>query len=128
MAGLSKLGGLSDYTPTAADAPQPKPLYTADDRSSGLVTPGNIDLASRPVVKNDDGSISTVRSMSIGIDGKEVLIPTVGDNGKILSEDDAIKQFRRTGKHLGIFETPDDATSYARTLHNQQERMYKRRR
>lgn len=92
----------------------------------GLLIPGNIDLNARPVVRNPDGSISTVRSMSIGTDQGEVLIPTVSDDGRILAEPDAIKLFQQTGRHLGIFDKPDNATSYAKQLHLDQERMYSR--
>jgi hypothetical protein len=90
----------------------------------GMIAPGNIDLAKRPVVKNKDGSISTVRSMSINEDGKEVLIPTVSNEGKILSDEDAVRYYRRTGQHLGMFETPDAADAYAQALHEQQAAYY----
>ncbi len=90
----------------------------------GLLEKGNIDIHNRPVVKNSDGSISTVRSMSTNIDGREVLIPTVSDDGRIMSDDEAIDNFMRTGKHLGMFDNPDDATAYAESLHNQQADEY----
>ncbi|QII84171.1 hypothetical protein G3T20_05315 [Bordetella hinzii] len=92
---------------------------------SGLQDAGNIDLAARPVVNNPDGSISTVRSMSFNEDGQEVLIPTVADDGsRILSDDEAVDQYRRTGKFLGKFDTPDNATAYAEQLHSDQEQRY----
>lgn len=90
----------------------------------GLLEKGNIDIHNRPVVKNADGSISTVRSMSTNIDGREVLIPTVSDDGRIMSDDEAIDNFMRTGKHLGMFDNPEDATAYAESLHNQQADEY----
>ena len=58
------------------------------------------------------------------MDGKEYLIPTVSEDGKVLSEDDAVKQFKKTGKHLGVFDSPEDATAYARQLHEDQESLY----
>lgn len=94
------------------------------DAPSGLKAKGNIDIFARPIVQNPDGSISTVRSMSIGTDDGEVLIPTVSDDGRLLTDEEAIDNFYQTGRHLGIFETPDAATAYAERLHQQQEQLY----
>lgn len=92
--------------------------------TQGMIEQGNINLLNRPTVKNKDGSISTVRTISIGTDQGEVLIPTVSDDGRLLSDDEAIALFEETGNHLGIFDNPDDATAYAESLHNQQDSFY----
>jgi hypothetical protein len=93
------------------------------DSVPGLLDKGNIDLNKRPVVKNKDGSISTVRSMSFEEDGKEVLIPTVVGN-KVVSDKEAIAYYRKTGEHLGKFDSPKAADVYAKTLHEQQGDKY----
>lgn len=92
----------------------------------GMVEGGNIDLSNPRPVKNPDGSVSTVRSMGVNVDGKEVLIPTVAlDGSRILSDQEAINQYRTTGKHLGVFTTPEITDRYAQRLHEvQSERLH----
>lgn len=82
---------------------------------------GNIDLSNRPRVRNEDGSISTVKSMSFNEDGKEVLIPQVSPDGKIMSEKEAIDRYRRTGENLGKFNTVAAANEMARRIHDSEE-------
>lgn len=91
---------------------------------------GNIDLYNRPMVKNADGSISTVNSMSFHDEDQnsdtytlEVLVPTVIGN-KVVSDQEAIDHYYETGEYLGLFATPQEATAYALSLHEQQEVLY----
>lgn len=85
---------------------------------------GNIDLYNRPQVKMKDGTIATVRSMSFNDGKNEVLIPTVSDDGKLLTDEEAIKQYRETGKYLGKFSSVEEANNYADLLHNEQDIYY----
>jgi len=95
----------------------------ADPNPEGLVEAGNIDLNSRVPVDNGDGSYSTVRSISIGTDKGEVLIPTVVD-GRVVSDTEAVAHYKATGEHLGIFKDAASANAYAEKLHNQQAGAY----
>ena len=95
-------------------------------KSQGIVVPGNIDLNKRPVVKNKDGSISTVRSATFTFDdGRAILIPTVTDEGKVLEPDKALEYWRNKNQHLGIFDNQQAADAYAEKLHESQANLYK---
>jgi hypothetical protein len=85
---------------------------------------GNIDLNNRKVVHNSDGSISTEFSFTVGFDGKSVLLPSVV-NGKIVSEEEAIDHYLKTGEYLGIFDNEEEAQEYAQMLHERQEWYYR---
>jgi hypothetical protein len=92
----------------------------ADDKPEGLKVSGNIDLTNRPVVANPDGSYSTEKSFSRGTDKGEVLVPSIV-NGRMLSQDEAWKHYTKTGEHMGIFDTPEHADTYAEKVHNRKQ-------
>ena len=92
---------------------------TVETKVPGQIEAGNIDVSKITPVKNKDGSQSTVKTISVGIDGQEVLIPTV-IGGKIVSEEKAIETYLRTGNHLGKFKTEKDATAFAKKLHEKE--------
>ncbi|NDH64544.1 MAG: hypothetical protein EBY18_23525, partial [Alphaproteobacteria bacterium] len=93
-------------------------------RPAGMVEEGNIDLHARPIVKNPDGGYSTVNTMTFGIDGgKFINIPGVDDKRQ-LSKDEALEQYKKTGKHLGVFSSQKAAEDAANALHLDQEREY----
>jgi hypothetical protein len=117
---------MANQYPRIPDAPD----YTAarerprnpfiPDRPRGLLEPGNIDLSAQPEVRNPDGSISTVDSSSFNFDGREYLLPSVTPDGRHLrTPQEVVDEFKRTGRHLGVFDSPETATEYAKRLHDE---------
>lgn len=107
---------------------RPESYKKGEPRFSSKVQPiikGNLPLGIRDRVQNVDGSISTVRTMSIATDDGEVLIPTV-IGGRVVTDVEAIRHYERTGENFGTFATPADATAYAETLHRYHERLLDR--
>ena len=88
------------------------------------VKPGNLPLGVRYRVPNPDGSISTVRTMSVGTDEGEFLIPTIVNN-QLLSDDAAIDHFFNTGENFGLFDSIEAADDFANRLHLSHENFLK---
>ena len=97
-----------------------EPKMTLRGEWPGMVESGNLDINNRPIAENPDGTTSSVYSMSIGVDDKEYLIPRISEDGRMMSEDEAVATFTQTGNHLGVFDTSENATAYAIALHEQQ--------
>jgi len=92
-------------------------------KQPGMLEPGNVDILNRPRVRMQDGSTATVRSISVGLDGQTVVLPTVSPDGKILSNEQAVELYQATGQHLGKFSDQASADTYAEALHKDQERL-----
>ncbi len=91
--------------------------------SQGVITPGNIDLSKRKVVENADGSFSTVKSASFEFEGEHVLLPTLDPEGKQMTDDQAVARYRKTGEHLGIYESQATADAAAKKISKGQEAL-----
>ena len=126
---VKPLAGLAPTTGAAAPM-----TMLAGQKPEGLLVPGNINLNNRPVIQNADGSHSSEFSFSAADDqGREVLVPTIVD-GKFLTSDGkkppegspeeaAMKQrawqhYLQTGQHMGIFDNPEHADTYAQAVHS----------
>lgn len=95
----------------------------------GAAFGGNVDLYAQPEVPNPDGSKSTVDTIGVNINGFEYVLPRVTPDGRHLDSEQAIDEFRRTGRHLGAFYAPEHASAFAGQVHDDYERgKYARRR
>jgi len=94
---------------------------------------GNIDLSKRPIVEDGKGGFMTELSFGFAPDeNTEVLIPQVV-GGKLVSKDEAIKHFFKTGEHLGVWDLRGlknkkakyaEIEKYAVKIHERQEAAY----
>ena len=91
----------------------------------GFKYQGNIDLASRPVYRNEDGSVSTEVSRTFEFDGKHVILPTiktVNGRGVNMTDAEAVEEFRSSGLHLGVYNSKAEAEKAAEAIHNRGEK------
>jgi|GEM_PF-1843987 len=100
----------------------------AADQQIGQYGLGNIDLYNRPVYQNDDGTVSTVDSITIEENGKYILLPTIAFDAEgkptRMTDEQAIARYHRTGEMLGEFANEKAADDYANALHYAQEFRY----
>ncbi len=107
------LDRLSDLKKQVTSQTQFMPIAATPENTNGMISAGTIDLLTKP-------SSASVHTTTINQDGHEYLVPMVSDDGKVLTNDEAIATFRQTGKHLGVFNSPEAANSYASVLQKQQ--------
>ena len=90
---------------------------------------GNINLYDRPIYKNEDGTISTVDSITVQIDDKFVVLPSIvrdenGNAKRLETTEDIVAHYVKTGEYLGEFDTLEEANGYATKLHSAQAYYY----
>ena len=77
--------------------------YTAD-MLERKITPPTLDVKKQPIIKNNDGTVSTVRSIGVGTNSGVVVLPTVDRKlNKIVNPQTAINNYIKSGEHLGIY-------------------------
>jgi len=94
-------------------------LTAGDKKPAGLIAQGNIDILHRPQIKNANGTTSTVLSGTFTTDAGTYVLPHVIGN-KIVSDEEAFSYFKKTGQHLGLFQTVNQAENYSQKLHLEQ--------
>lgn len=84
--------------------------------------PPTTDLSARPYVQHTNGSVSTVYSMGTNIGGKELLVPTVSEYGYMMTPQQAADEYRKTGKHLGVYGSVEASDRGGENIHQDQMR------
>ena len=67
-------------------------------------------------VKNKDGSVSTVMTAQVDIDGVPTLIPTVWD-GRMLSIKDSVDRAMKSGKRWPTAKTHEELSLFDKKIH-----------
>jgi len=74
---------------------------------------GYIPVGQYPSFKNEDGSYSNEVSRGMNVEGQEMLLPSFWD-GQRHNDDETEARYRKTGEHLGKFNTVADSERAAK--------------
>ena len=80
------------------------------------------NLANGTAVTNEDGSISTVFTVQVDLNGKPTLIPTVWE-GRILPEEEAAQRAMESGIQWPTARSHEELRNYDIELHKQMQPM-----
>jgi hypothetical protein len=80
------------------------------------------NLAYNRAVSNEDGSVSTVYTRQVDINGRPTLIPSVWE-GKILEEEDAVERALASGIEWPTADTHEELRAYDEGLHKNMQPM-----
>lgn len=111
--------GVEVNVPTGAVNPvlpdKGKPVYSIpeDPAPEGLTVPGNMDIAKRKVFVGEDRKAKILMPITVPVGGGQyAVVPSVGEDGTVLTKDQAIEKYMETKQHLGVFETEAAARDY----------------
>ena len=105
--------------------PEPQESIRDKDRQVGMIEPPNIDLDNLTPYALPTGEMDTLRPILYN-DPKSkqtVLIPSLID-GTVFSRSAAIRDYEKTGKHLGKFKDELYASEYRSQLQDRQNQFY----
>jgi hypothetical protein len=77
------------------------------------VQEGYVPVGKYPSFRNPDGSYSNEVSMGMNVEGQEMLLPSFWDGKRHTSEETSAR-YRKTGEHLGKFNSVEDSERAAR--------------
>jgi hypothetical protein len=116
---------LNNFRPTNNSTPTPTPTSPIPEVPDVLVQHGQDNLSSGKSVKNRDGSVSTVRSMSVNDErlnnGAITLIPSIWD-GKELGLKESIDRAIKSEKKYPTFASHEEAKQASLAVSRQIER------
>ncbi len=124
---VNKISARQKAGPDKSTSPGRRALINQDRSkpdAKGRIAEGNIDLNDRVGMVDEQGRTATVRSISIEVNGREVLIPTISPVGTPWTDREAIDHYYRSGKHLGIYKDVDSANRAAEELHLSEEKKF----
>ena len=84
--------------------------------------PESVQKRDRPEEPYDPESLGTIYSITVQDNPSDqgspwVLIPSIV-GGEVVTQNDAIRHYKKTGEHLGKFQTSQEADAYAGALSN----------
>lgn len=98
-----------------------------DKELGGEFGKGNISLNNRKVFVHptNNGDYSSLESITVDDGpGKYFLLPKVDENGRMMTDKEAIEHARATKQDLGEFKTAEEASKYAIQLERRQQAYY----
>lgn len=119
--------GVSVDVPTGAVNPvlpdKGKPVYSIpeDPAPEGLAVPGNVNMAARKVFVGEDRKAKILMPITVPVvGGQYAVVPSVDEDGTVLTKYQAISKYMETKQHLGVFETEEAARDYAGKIQSSQ--------
>jgi hypothetical protein len=102
---------------------QPPQAVNQQAQPKGLIAPGNLDPFKK-APSSSSGTLASSLTFPVATEQGQVLVPQMV-KGQLLTKREAIAHFMKTGQHLGIFDSPENATAYADSLHSAQTNQIK---